>query len=379
MKNVKVKVKNILGVVLAVTLLLGVGLLVYFKILPQFSLFGSSALSVASGNTPAQVYLNGRLLGTTPLKKQTISLKKGLLRVAGTQNVWEENVTFTAGTETTLNLDLGVSPTFSGSDLVWLEKTKAEPSLSIVSDPSGSLVTIDGVEVGKTPLSLNLAAGPHLVKISQDNYQARSLNIMARTGYKINISSRLFLLPMPKLAELNSNNEAVKIYSISGESPLLSSDLATWAAAVAYWQVETEASLAATFSYLLDSNGGAYDRGGTLLTNFAGEVPAKFLVGYLSKPGETALSAPAAEALAKILSGGKPRLVKILPTGQTWLRVRGAPNGEEVGRATVGQTYPKVLEQNGWTEIILENGQKGWVSSTYVSEVKETVTPPPDQ
>lgn len=376
MKNVKAKVKNIIGVVLAVLLLLGVGLVVYFKVLPQFSLFGSSALNVASGNNIAQVYLNGRLLGTTPLKKQNISLKNGLLRVGNSQNVWEETVTFTTGTETTLNLNLGVSPVFSGSDLVWLATTRGEPALSIVSDPSGSLVSIDGVDVGQTPLALNLAAGPHLVKVVKDGYQARSLNIMARVNYKMNISSRLFLLPISKMTELVSASEAVKIYSVGNETSLLSTDFPSWAAAVAYWQVETAASPAATFSYSLDSNGGAYDRGGALLSNFSVAVPAKTLVAYLNKPGETALSAPASETLTKLLNGGKPVVVKILPTGQTWLRVRGTPNGEEVGRATVGKTYVKVLEQAGWTQIILEDGQRGWVSSAYVTPVDPSAITP---
>jgi len=115
-----VNIKNILGVVFSILFLIAVGVFVYFKVLPEVSLFGSSALSVASGKTVAQVYLNGRLIGTTPLRKTGIALKKGLVRVTSPQNGWEENVVFTPNTETTLNLELGVSPVFSGNDLVWL-------------------------------------------------------------------------------------------------------------------------------------------------------------------------------------------------------------------------------------------------------------------
>lgn len=359
-------IKNIVGIVFSVLFLIAVGVFVYIKVLPQVDLFSSSALTIASGQTVAQVYLNGRLIGTTPLKKSGISLKTGLLRVTSTQNVWEGNVTFTPNAETTLNLDLGVSPTFSGSDLVWLNRSNASPSVSIVSDPSDSVVAIDGTEVGKTPLSLNITAGAHLVKITKDGYLPRSLNILARDSYKINISSHLFLLPLPKVTDLASTNQSVKLYAVGGDNPLLSSDWHSWAEAVAYWQDVTQASSSATFNYTIDSAGGLYDRGGTELKSFPSTVPAKLAIAYLSKPGETALSTEAAGTLTKLLNGGQDIMVKILPTGQAWLRVRDAPNGAEIGRATVGNTYPQAAENGDWTQIILENGQKGWVSSAYV-------------
>lgn len=359
-------IKNIVGIVFSVLFLIAVGVFVYVKVLPQVALFSSSALNIASGQTVAQVYLNGRLIGTTPLRKTGIALKKGLLRITSTQNVWEENVAFTPNAETTLNLDLGVSPTFSGSDLVWLDRSNASPSVSIVSDPSDSVVAIDGTEVGQTPISLSVTPGAHLIKISKDGYSPRSLNILARDSYKINISSHLFLLPLQKVTELASNNKTVKLYQVSGDSPLLSADFHSWAAAVAYWQDTTGASPSATFSYVVDSAGGLYDRGGTQLKSYPSTVPTKLSVAYLSKPGETALSTDAAATLTKLLNGGQNVQVKILPTGQAWLRVRDGPNGTEIGRATVGSTYPEVAENGGWVEIILENGQKGWVSSAYV-------------
>jgi PEGA domain len=372
-----VNIKNAVGIIFSVLFLIAVGVFVYIKVLPQISIFSSSALNIASGQTVAQVYLNGRLIGTTPLKKTGISFKKGLLRVTSSQNVWEQNVTFTPNAETTLNLDLGVSPSFSGSDVVWLDRSNSTPSLSIVSDPSDSQVSIDGTDVGTTPLSLNITAGTHLVKISKDNYLPRSLNILARDSYKINVSSHLFLLPLPKMAELASNNPAVKIYEVSGDSPLLSSDFHSWAEAVSYWQSVTEASPSATFNYMLDSNGGLYDRGGAELKSFPSTVPPKLFVAYLSKPGETALSTEAGVTFTKLLSGGQNVLVKILPTGQAWLRVRDAPNGTEIGRATVGSTYPEVAVNGDWTQITLENGQKGWVSSAYVEIVPPAASTTP--
>ena len=364
-----VNIKNILGVVFSILFLIAVGVFVYFKVLPEVSLFGSSALSVASGKTVAQVYLNGRLIGTTPLRKTGIALKKGLVRVTSPQNGWEENVVFTPNTETTLNLELGVSPVFSGNDLVWLERSNSAASLALVSDPSDSTISIDGIEVAKTPASLPISSGAHLLKITKDGYQARSLNILARDNYRINVSSHLFLLPLAKVTELPSANATVKLYEINSDSPLPSADFSALAKAISYWQIQSEASSSATFNYEIDSAGVLYDRGGSALNSYPSSLSTKTNIAYLARPGETVLSTEAAVTFTKLLNGGQQAQVKILPTGQAWLRVRDNPNGVEIGRATVGSTYPKVSEQGDWTEIILESGKKGWVSSAYVSVV----------
>lgn len=66
----------------------------------------------------------------------------------------------------------------------------------------------------------------------------------------------------------------------------------------------------------------------------------------------------------------KEEKVVILDTPTGFLRVResastGAP---EVGRVTPGQSFPMTSEQEGWYEITLQNGTKGWVSSDYAEK-----------
>ncbi len=63
------------------------------------------------------------------------------------------------------------------------------------------------------------------------------------------------------------------------------------------------------------------------------------------------------------------RLVKIKDSEVGFLRVRAKPDAAsaEVGRVSPGLYFKVVAEENGWVQIEFKVGQKGWVSSQYVS------------
>jgi len=226
---------------------------------------------------------------------------------------------------------------------------------------------------GKTPLSLNISSDPHIVKLSKEGYQGRSLNILARENYQLNINSHLFLLPIPSLLpQATPAATNTQVYSIVSKDDVLGTDFGAWAKAVSYWQSVYESSPSAIFTYLIDPNGVVYDRGGDVIHEYPATLPSKITIAYLTYPSETSLSESATTSLQKFLSGGVAPQVKILPTGQAWLRIRKEPDGEEVGKAEVGKTYTKISEQNGWTQIIYGNNLRGWVSSSYVEDVKST-------
>ncbi len=63
--------------------------------------------------------------------------------------------------------------------------------------------------------------------------------------------------------------------------------------------------------------------------------------------------------------------ITILDTPTGFLRVRDSASlgGTEIAQVHPGETYPYVGEQDGWMEIKLPNGQKGWVSATYTKKL----------
>ena len=365
------KIKTLLAIIFSVLFLGALGYFVATQVLPKITLFGSSNLVVNVDDGAAQVYLNGKLQGATPLRKEGVALKTALAKVSGATNSWEGELTFTPKTETTVNLELGVSPLFSGGDVIWLSPQSGAPTLNVISDPSGATVDLDGTDVGTAPLNLKITVGAHIIKITKDNYQGRSLNIMASSGYALNLNSHLFLLPLPETGGLASPSAATaQAVRVVGKDPLLASDFGTWAKAISYWQVQQQASSSATFDYFVGSDGSLFDRGGEKFTAIPTNPTTKILlVAYLPKLGETAMSSAGVAAFMKLVGGSQSSQVLILPTGQAWLRIRQSPDGAEIGKADVGKTYTKITEQNGWTEIIFSGNQTGWVSSSFVKAV----------
>lgn len=62
--------------------------------------------------------------------------------------------------------------------------------------------------------------------------------------------------------------------------------------------------------------------------------------------------------------------VKILTTETGWLRVRETiSNGEEIAKINPGEVFNLIDEKDGWVQIELKDGKKGWVSAKYVEKL----------
>src|SRR3989338_1828444 len=68
----------------------------------------------------------------------------------------------------------------------------------------------------------------------------------------------------------------------------------------------------------------------------------------------------------------EPLELEIIPTGTGFLNVRSQPglSGSIIAKVKPGETYVYTEENDGWHQIILADGGKGWVSGKYVNLVK---------
>ena len=70
------------------------------------------------------------------------------------------------------------------------------------------------------------------------------------------------------------------------------------------------------------------------------------------------------------ITSGTLVVINKTPTG--WLRVRDSAgtSGVEIGRVNLGEKYQLVSEEDGWYQIILSDGDFGWVSGRYSSKIE---------
>ena len=183
--------KKIILLLVPVFIAIIVFLVVTFFLDPSF---GKGALQVTS-IPESNVYLDGKLLGKTPLCKCELQnmLSSGvheikLIPTSGDLKPYEERITITKSTLTVVDRTFNNSSS-EGSviNLTPLEN-KNSMELSIISFPDKSGVLLDNNIVGNTPLLLkDITQSDHDLILKKDGYKDKSIKIRTALGYRLNV------------------------------------------------------------------------------------------------------------------------------------------------------------------------------------------------
>ncbi len=365
-----------------VAIIVGIGVIAYFGVDVVRNLgsviAGKSAISVNVQDGEAEVFLNDAPLGKTPYESTEIESQDNKITVKGRESTYEVSIPFIPNTQVVINRDLGTSDIFSSGQNFWIEKSDSSSVLSVITDPSNVFVYIDNTKVGETPFSSdNLGDGGYDLRVEAPGYEPQSARIKIQKGHKLNVTAKLFPVPVPSKVSLMEGSE--DIYDVASENALVTANSAEWAKAVVYWNRTRGINLAgagvnkeAVFGYFVSYDGGVFDAEGKMVN--VGDIEQALKEGgrvaYLRRVAEGVGLTDAAKAafdeIASALKGGKK--VKILETGTGWLRVRDAAglDGKEIGRVNVGGEYAVLEESGGWVRIKVDDKTDGWVSSSYV-------------
>jgi len=154
--------------------------------------------------TPAaSIFIDGKLLGKTPYqgsdwKAGEVSVKLIPDSVTTPLASWEGKIKLTSGVLTLIVRDFAVTDNESSVQILTLEKIKDKKSgsLSVISDPDGSLITIDGEAKGFAPLSLDqVSAGDHDITIAKEGYMEKTARAKTITGFKLIVNVKLAQKP----------------------------------------------------------------------------------------------------------------------------------------------------------------------------------------
>jgi hypothetical protein len=147
----------------------------------------------------ANVFVDGKLMGKTPfqssnLKVGEISLK--LIPESATIPLvsWEGKIKLNNGVLTLIERDFAADEAGSSGQILTLEKLKDKKtaSLSLISDPDGALVHLDGEAKGFTPLTLEkIGVGDHQIVVSKEGFAEKNVKAKAIEGFKLIINTKL--------------------------------------------------------------------------------------------------------------------------------------------------------------------------------------------
>ena len=154
---------------------------------------GKGALQVTS--TPiAKVYVNGKLLGQTPLcaceLKDMLTVGRYSLRLVPTQgsfSPFEQTITIVPKVLTVVDKSFAQQGLGSGSiiNLSPLSGAK-DTQISVVSFPDATQVFLDDNLEGQAPILLkNITESDHELKLAKEGYKDKIVRIKTTPGYKL--------------------------------------------------------------------------------------------------------------------------------------------------------------------------------------------------
>ena len=129
---------------------------------------GSVSISTIPSN--AEIYLDGEYLGTSPMTIPNV--EQGKYTVLLKKDGYNEVIT-------------SVSVTADSENFLSKTLTQKTGSVSISTNPTGSQVTIDGRDVGVSPLAVDdLTLGSHIIALSRNDYRDVSDSFYIKAGSK---------------------------------------------------------------------------------------------------------------------------------------------------------------------------------------------------
>lgn len=150
----------------------------------------TSGISVLSQPTEAKVYLDSQEVGQTPFEDKNLKVGDYIVKVEKDGAYWQGKVSLLAGTITVINRDLAQDQASSSGEILTLEKGAG---LTVISNPAGADIEIDGKTYGKTPSTVNINTGDHTILLSYQNYLSRSIRVNLPESFNLTVSADLAL------------------------------------------------------------------------------------------------------------------------------------------------------------------------------------------
>jgi formylglycine-generating enzyme required for sulfatase activity len=158
--------------------------------------------------TAAEVFVDGEAVGVTPLTKLELAAGEHTLIVRKDRYESVETTVVMEGRSTSQALSLELLPAWA--------------TVTLSTTPPGATVTVDGVDVGQTPLATEILAGEHevLVKLAAHKAWTDSIDVTAREDQTL---APITLEPADGLVLLRStpSNASVTVNgTYQGQTPL---------------------------------------------------------------------------------------------------------------------------------------------------------------
>ena len=382
---------QIITIILSIAIIASIGVFIYNI---SFGGFGKAALSVDTQNGKANVIINGKEKGQTPVYTEELNAKNINVQVNGEGASYSTIIKPAGGTLAVIKRELGVGGVFSSGLNIWFTKgSGSESVISVISPDSENVsVIVDGVEMGKTPVKFSTgdllkqnAEGKYVISFKKDRYQDQEVEVKVKPGYELNIRTDMFLKPLStEVVSLSGFGDGIRFVGFKGMTDAAFADRKVWAKAASYWlasrgAITFDGNKIEKVNYFLSDDGKIFNSEANEISVEDLKAESGNVIMYLGSASDSNISDSAKSTIEKATgqvvvtsegAGGKGR-IKIKPTGIGYLKVRSSAStgSSQIGKVDEGAVFNVIEAKSGWYKITYETGKDGWVSGTYVENV----------
>jgi hypothetical protein len=137
------------------------------------------SLSVVANPSEAKIFLNGKLMGLSPLEISALSVGKYDLKITLEDcETWQKHIEISAGQKIFINANL--------------TKTATYGEIFINSNPEDAVIFIDSQHHGATPKTIrNIPVGVHQISLILSGYEKFSKNVTIQPGKNVDLKENL--------------------------------------------------------------------------------------------------------------------------------------------------------------------------------------------
>ncbi|MDO8429721.1 MAG: PEGA domain-containing protein [Candidatus Daviesbacteria bacterium] len=160
----------------------------------------------------AEVSLNGEYLGKTPYSNENLLEGEYSIELTTKSASWSSRINLHSGTVTLVNREINQGLASSSGEVLTLNPGSG---VTLTSNPTGTLVEVDGQLRGLTPLTLTdlKSESEYTFSVSKQGFLKRSIRARLPSSTKLLINVDLaiteLIVPTPQPIEVSSNSRLI--------------------------------------------------------------------------------------------------------------------------------------------------------------------------
>lgn len=163
----------------------------------------------------AKVYLNGVYKGMTPYEATDLETTTQTLTLVAEDSQllpYEVALPLTPQVKTIVRHKFSQKTYLTSTEIIsFQKKVNSEASITVVTKPADSEVSLDGNSPKKLPVRFVTTPGVHTIAIKRDDFEVKNVDIQAQSGYDLTVYVELSALSSPSPVSVRSEETSFAV------------------------------------------------------------------------------------------------------------------------------------------------------------------------